>query len=64
MRVAGTLVPGAQPGTSSLQVKLSSTPVVHTQLHADNYGSNYTGRIRGGVDLSLDNPFRHGASWR
>ena len=61
VRVAGTLVPGAQPSTSSLEVKLSSTPVLHAQLHADNFGSTYTGRVRGGVDLSLDNPFHHGS---
>lgn len=61
VRVAGTLVPGAQSGTSSLQVKLSDGPLVHTRVHADNYGSDYTGRTRGGVDVSVDNPFGHGA---
>ncbi|GAB3040276.1 hypothetical protein GCM10027285_26450 [Oleiagrimonas citrea] len=61
VRVAGTLVPGAQPATSSLQVKLDSTPVLHTQLFADNYGNASTGRARGGVNLNLDNPFGHGA---
>lgn len=61
VRVAGTLVPGAQPATSSLQLSLSDGPLLHTQVHADNYGSDYTGRVRGGVDVTLDNPFGHGA---
>lgn len=61
VRVAGTLVPGAQSGTSTLQVKLDNAPVLHTRLHADDYGNTYTGRTRGGVDLSLDNPFHHGS---
>lgn len=61
VRVAGTLVPGAQPASSSLQLALSDTPLLHTRLHADNYGSDYTGRVRGGVDVTLDNPFGHGA---
>lgn len=61
VRVAGTLVPGAQPATSTLQVKLSDGPLLHTHLHADNYGSEYTGRTRGGVDVSIDNPLGHGS---
>lgn len=61
VRVAGTLVPGAQPATSSLEVKLTRTPVLHTRLHADNYGNTYTGRARAGADLNLDNPFGHGS---
>lgn len=60
VRVAGTLVPGARPDTSSLQVKLTDTPVLHAQLHMDNDGSTYTGRTRGSADLYLDNPFGQG----
>lgn len=61
VRVAGTLVPGAQPDTSSLQVELTDEPVLHTQLHTDNYGSEFTGRTRTGADVSLDNPFGYGS---
>lgn len=61
VRVAGTLVPGAQPATSRLQVRLTDTPMLHTRIHLDDYGSTYTGRTRVGVDLSLDNPLGHGA---
>lgn len=61
VRVAGTLVQGAQPDTSSLQVQLTDAPVLHTQLHTDNYGSEFTGRTRTGADVSLDNPFGYGS---
>lgn len=61
VRVAGTLVSGAQPDTSSLQVQLTDEPVVHAQLHTDNYGSEFTGRTRSGADVSLDNPFGYGS---
>jgi hemolysin activation/secretion protein len=63
VRVAGTLVPGAQADTSSLQVTLTDEPVVRTRAHLDNYGSEFTGRTRSSLDLSLDNPFGHGSQF-
>ncbi len=60
VRVAGTLVPGAKPGTSSLDVRVSDTPRVRGALTVDNEGSEATGRIRGLAEVSFDNPFGYG----
>ncbi|WP_338467643.1 POTRA domain-containing protein [Novosphingobium sp. ZN18A2] len=61
IRVAGTLVPGAQPATSTLQVRIDNTPLLHAAFYSDNYGNDSTGRARIGGSLSLDNPLGHGA---
>lgn len=57
IRVAGTLVPGAQAGTSTLDVHIKDTPVVRGSLGFDNHGSKYTGRLRGLAQVSIDDPF-------
>lgn len=61
LRVAGTLVPGAEPATSTLQVKLSDAPRLRAATTFDNYGNIYTGRTRAGATISLDNPLGYGS---
>lgn len=60
VRVAGTLVPGAEPATTSLDVTLADTSRLRADLALDNHGNDYTGRARGLAQASLDNPFGHG----
>lgn len=61
VRVAGTLVPGASPATSTLDVRLADGPETQVSLSADNYGGSYTGRAQGSLNLSLNNPFGYGS---
>ena len=60
VKVAGTLVPGAKPATSSLDVRLTDTPRVRGDISVDDFGNTATGRARTQADLSLDNPFGYG----
>lgn len=60
IRVAGTLVPGAQPQTSSLNVAIHNRPVLSGSVGVNNYGSNYTGRVQWQGDVNLRNPFGYG----
>lgn len=61
VRVAGTLVPGAKPATSTLQLTLSGEPIVRGSVSVDDYGNDYTGRTRGTADMSVGNPFGYGS---
>ena len=55
-----TLRPGAEPGTSTLDVHADAEPTVQGQVVADTAGGRYTGRLRVGAYLDLNNPLRHG----
>jgi hemolysin activation/secretion protein len=55
-----TLRPGAQTGTSTLDVHADAGPTLQGQVVADTAGSRYTGRLRVGTYLDLNNPLRHG----
>ncbi|HUH55475.1 MAG TPA: ShlB/FhaC/HecB family hemolysin secretion/activation protein [Rhodanobacter sp.] len=55
-----TLRPGTQPGTSTLDVHADAEPTLQGQLVADNAGGRYTGRLRAGAYLDLNNPLHHG----
>ena len=48
--------PGTEVGTSDLKFVVRSTKRVSGTFHTDNYGGPYTGRIRGGIDLTVNNP--------
>ncbi len=61
IRVAGTLVPGAEPGTSGLEVTLHDGALVSGSLGADNFGSDSVGRLRSFADLALANPLGYGS---
>jgi hemolysin activation/secretion protein len=60
VRVASTLVPGDAVGDSNLIVDLTPGKRVSGVLEADNAGSRYTGEIRGGATLNLNDPTGHG----
>lgn len=55
-----TLRPGAQAGTSTLDVHADAGPALQGQVVADTAGGRYTGRLRVGAYLDLNNPLRHG----
>jgi hemolysin activation/secretion protein len=52
--VKSTLVPGATPGTSDLVVETVEGGVASGGVDIDNYGNKYTGSIRGGVTVNLN----------
>ena len=53
----GVFRPGLNPGETDLLVSIMEERAADTQLHVDNYGSEYTGEYRGRVDVSWNNPF-------
>lgn len=61
IRVAGTLIPGATPATTTLEARVSDTPAVRGSVSADDYGSPFTGRTRALANVSVDNPFGYGS---
>ncbi len=60
VRVTGTLVPGQTTGTSNLDVTTHATPLARFSAGVDNYGSPDTGRVRGLISGTLDDPFGYG----
>lgn len=55
-----TLQPGAQVGTSDLNVATEPLPMVNGSVGLDNYGNAYTGRVRGSGNLNILNPLHMG----
>ena len=55
-----TLKPGAEVGSSDLDVKTEATPRVSGNLNVDNYGNRYTGQVRGGATVNINNTFHIG----
>jgi len=55
-----TLSPGAQPGTSDLDVRVDPAPLMAGNLTLDDEGDRYTGRVRLGGNLFINNPLRQG----
>ena len=55
-----TLQPGAQVGTSDLNVVTEPLPMVNGSVGLDNYGNAYTGRVRGSGNLNILNPLHMG----
>lgn len=60
VKVASTLAPGDAVGDSDLVVDLTDGPRMSGVLEADNAGSRYTGEIRGGATINLNDPTGHG----
>ena len=60
VRVSSTLVPGDAAGDSDLIVDLTAGRRVSGVLEADNAGSRYTGEIRGGGTINLNEIIGHG----
>jgi len=57
-----TLAPGQEIGTSDLILEVSDTASVTGQVYSDNWGNRFTGDIRGGLDVVLNNPGKIGDS--
>ena len=54
----GVFRPGNEPGTTDLVISVLEERRVEARLHADNYGSQYTGEYRTRADLVINNPFK------
>lgn len=55
-----TLGPGSQAGTSDLDVRVDPAPLMAGNLTLDNEGDRYTGRVRLGGNLFINNPLHQG----
>lgn len=55
IQVRSTLVPGDSAGTSDLQVALTPGPRISGEVDADNAGNYYTGEVRLGATVNLNN---------
>lgn len=58
--VRATLKPGAEVGTSDMDVAATQSPSTFANVSLDNYGNSYVGRARLAGDVSLFNPLHHG----
>ena len=56
VNVKSTLVPGASVGTSDLIVDVTPGRLISGSVYADNAGNPYTGEIRVGANINLNNP--------
>lgn len=56
VEVKSTLVPGATPGTSDLVIETTEGRLVTGSVDADNYGNKYTGSLRLGGTVNLNDP--------
>nr|WP_320147448.1 ShlB/FhaC/HecB family hemolysin secretion/activation protein [uncultured Anaeromusa sp.] len=63
LRLKSTLAPGQEPGTSLLILECEDAPPIHGQLSTDNWGNRFTGDVRGGLNLTIDNPGSLGDSF-
>jgi hemolysin activation/secretion protein len=54
--VKSTLAPGGEVGTSDLLVDVEPGRRVTGSLEADNAGNRYTGAVRAGGSINLNNP--------
>ena len=60
VNVRSTLTPGASIGTSDLIVDVTPGPPVSGSIDADNAGNPYTGEIRVGATVNINNPLGQG----
>lgn len=56
VEIRSTLVPGASPGRSDLRVDVIEGPRISGSVDADNAGNRYTGEVRVGATLNINNP--------
>lgn len=56
VEVRSTLVPGASLGQSDLMVDVVEGPRISGSVDADNAGNRYTGEVRVGATLNINNP--------
>ncbi len=60
LMVSATLLPGEAVGTSDLLVQTEPGPAATGNVTLDNYGNQYTGRVRAGGAVSIFNLLHHG----
>lgn len=53
----GVFQPGDYPGETDMVISVLDEKRIEARLHADNYGSQYTGEYRARADLIVNNPF-------
>ncbi len=58
--VNATLRPGDEYGTSDLLVDTTTGPAISGYVVADDFGNRYTGRLRIGATLNINEPLQHG----
>lgn len=57
------LVPGKELGGSRVLVETAQGPVVSGAIDADNGGSRYTGELKGGASIYINDPLGRGDQW-
>lgn len=60
VKSSATLKPGTAVGTSELDVNAEAAPLVTGYIGADNYGNQYTGRLRVGAGMVVNDPLHLG----
>lgn len=60
VKIAATLVPGVELGTSDLMVDVSPGPRVNGSIDVDNAGNYHTGALRAGATIFLNEPTGQG----
>lgn len=58
--VTSTLKPGSVAGTSDLAVEVAPGARITGQVDVDGNGDRFTGRVRGGATINLNNPLQLG----
>jgi len=62
VQIKGTLIPGAHPDTSSLQIENEDQPLFIGTISDNSYGNKYTGTYLTNLTLSANDPFGFGGS--
>jgi hemolysin activation/secretion protein len=60
LSIKATLTPGEAAGTADLVLAVSRTDKVSGLFYADNWGNRYSGQIRSGVQITVNNPGGNG----
>jgi hemolysin activation/secretion protein len=62
VRVAGVLIPGASPGTTSLQLTPQDEPLLSGGIAENDYGSRDTGSYLSSASVTANDPFGYGSA--
>ena len=57
LRTFAVFQPGSEVGAADLLLSVLEEKPIEAALHADNYGSQYTGEYRARADVIINNPF-------
>ncbi|WP_319402020.1 ShlB/FhaC/HecB family hemolysin secretion/activation protein [uncultured Anaeromusa sp.] len=56
IRVNASLRPGKTSGTADLVLEAGDTKRISGAIYSDNWGNPYSGRVRSGIELNVNNP--------